>query len=179
VLKRMQRRVNRAATEALLGRLRTSIPGLVMRTTFITGFPGETRGQFEELLDFARTWQFERVGVFTYSFEPDTPSARLDGHLPEEEKAARRDELMLLQQGIAHDHARRQVGLVCDVIVDRRSEERDDVWVGRTKADAPDVDCLAYVTDPAGSNRSLAGRIMPVEVVAASGYDLAGVPAEE
>ncbi|MBM4022548.1 MAG: 30S ribosomal protein S12 methylthiotransferase RimO, partial [Planctomycetes bacterium] len=168
VLKRMQRRVNRAATEALLGRLRTSIPGLVMRTTFITGFPGETRGQFEELLDFARTWQFERVGVFTYSFEPDTPSARLDGHLPEEEKAARRDELMLLQQGIAHDHARRQVGLVCDVIVDRRSEERDDVWVGRTKADAPDVDCLAYVTDPAGSNRSLAGRIMPVEVVAAS-----------
>ena len=179
VLKRMQRRVNRAATEELLGKLRTAIPELVLRTTFITGFPGETRPQFEELLEFTRQWRFERVGVFTYSFEPDTPSARLDGHLPEEEKAARRDELMLLQQGIAHDHARRQVGRVRDVIIDRQSGERPDVWIGRSQADAPDVDCLVYVTDPeARPGRSLAGRILPVEIVAASGYDLAGVPAE-
>ena len=178
VLKRMQRRVNRAATEELLGKLRGAIPDLVLRTTFITGFPGETRPQFDELLEFTRQWRFERVGVFTYSFEPDTPSARLDGHLPEEEKAARRDELMLLQQEIAHDHARRQVGRVCDVIIDRQSEEREDVWLGRSKADAPDIDCTVYVTDPEGPGRSLAGRILPVEVVAASGYDLAGVPAE-
>ena len=177
VLKRMQRRVNRAATEELLGKLRTAMPDLVLRTTFITGFPGETRSQFEELLDFTRQWRFERVGVFTYSFEPDTPSARLDGHLPEEEKAARRDELMALQQGIAHDHARRQVGRVLDVIIDRQSDERDDVWLGRTQADAPDIDCLAYVTDPEASpGRSLAGRILPVEIVASAGYDLAGVP---
>jgi ribosomal protein S12 methylthiotransferase len=179
VLKRMQRRVNRAATEELLGKLRGAIPDLVLRTTFITGFPGETRPQFDELLEFTRQWRFERVGVFTYSFEPDTPSARLDGHLPEEEKAARRDALMELQQGIAHDHARRQVGRVCDVIIDRQSDEREDVWLGRSKADAPDIDCTVYVTDPdARPGRSLAGRILPVEVVAASGYDLAGVPAE-
>ncbi|MFM8415647.1 MAG: 30S ribosomal protein S12 methylthiotransferase RimO [Planctomycetota bacterium] len=177
VLKRMQRRVNRAATEELLGKLRTAMPDLVLRTTFITGFPGETRPQFEELLDFTRQWRFERVGVFTYSFEPDTPSARLDGHMPEEEKAARRDELMALQQGIAHDHARRQVGRVLDVIIDRQSDEREDVWLGRTKGDAPDIDCLAYVTDPdARPGRSLAGRILPVEIVASAGYDLAGVP---
>jgi ribosomal protein S12 methylthiotransferase len=179
VLKRMQRRVNRAATEELLGKLRGAMPDLVLRTTFITGFPGETREQFEELLDFAQQWRFERVGVFTYSLEHDTPSARLDGHLPEEEKAVRRDELMALQQSIAHDHARRQVGRVLDAIIDRPSDERDDVWLGRTKADAPDIDCLVYVTDPdARPDRSLAGRILPVEVVAAAGYDLAGVPAE-
>jgi ribosomal protein S12 methylthiotransferase len=179
VLKRMQRRVNRAATEELLGKLRGAMPHLVLRTTFITGFPGETREQFEELLEFARHWRFERVGVFPYSLEHDTPSARLDGHMPEEEKAARRDELMALQQGIAHDHARRQVGRVLDVIVDRQSDERDDVWLGRTKADAPDIDCLVYVTDPdPRPGRSLAGRILPVEIVAAAGYDLAGVPAE-
>ncbi len=180
VLKRMQRRVNRAATEELLGKLRGAMPDLVLRTTFITGFPGETREQFEELLDFTRQWRFERVGVFTYSLEHDTPSARLDSHLPEEEKAARRDELMRVQQEIAHDHARRQVGRVLDAIIDRQSDERDDVWLGRTKADAPDIDCLVYVTDPdARPGRSLAGRILPVEVVAAAGYDLAAVPNQE
>jgi ribosomal protein S12 methylthiotransferase len=179
VLKRMQRRVNRAATEELLGKLRERIPDLVLRTTFITGFPGETREQFGELVDFVRRWRFERVGVFTYSLEADTPAARLDGHLPEEEKAARRDELMAVQQGIAHEHARRQVGKVCDVIVDRQSEDREDVWIARTKSDAPDIDCLAYVTAPGTSSAApLTGRILPVEIVAASGYDVAAVTAE-
>jgi len=98
-------RVKRAATEELLTKLRDRIDDLVLRTTFITGFPGETREQFDELLAFVDRWQFERLGVFPYSFEPDTPSAKLDGHLPEEEKQARRDELMALQQGIAHAHA--------------------------------------------------------------------------
>jgi ribosomal protein S12 methylthiotransferase len=178
VLKRMQRRVNRAATEDLLGSLRESIPDLVLRTTFITGFPGETRGQFEELLDFVRRWRFERLGVFAYSLEHDTPAARLDGHLPEAERMARRDELMAVQQGIAHEHARRQVGRTLDVIIDGPSGERDDVWLGRSKADAPDIDCTVYVTAPGtGPGRSLTGRIVPVEIVAAAGYDLAGIVA--
>jgi ribosomal protein S12 methylthiotransferase len=176
VLKRMQRRVNRAATEELLEKLRARIPDLVLRTTFITGFPGETREQFAELVAFARRWRFERVGVFTYSLEPDTPAARLDGHLPEEEKTARRDELMRAQQAIAHDHARRQVGRILDVIVDRPSGEREDVWIGRTKCDAPDIDCVVYVTAPGTSAaRPLTGRIVPVEIVASTGYDLAGI----
>lgn len=180
VLKRMQRRVNRGATEELLGKLRGAIPELVLRTTFITGFPGETRAQFEELVEFVRTWQFERVGVFTYSLETDTPSAKLDGHMPEEEKAARRDELMEVQQGIAHDHARRQVGQVRRTIIDGPSGERDDVWLGRTTADAPDIDCSVYVTAPGtGPGRSLTGQIMPVEIVAAAGYDLAGFAAAD
>ncbi|MFM9057855.1 MAG: 30S ribosomal protein S12 methylthiotransferase RimO [Planctomycetaceae bacterium] len=179
VLQRMQRRVNRAATEELLDKLRGRISDLVLRTTFITGFPGETDAQFAEMVDFVRRWRFERVGVFTYSLEPDTPAARLDGHLPEEVKAARRDELMRVQQGIAHEHARRQVGRTLDVIVDRRSEERPDVWIARTKADAPDIDCVAWVTAPGSeTGRPLAGRIIPVEVVAAAGYDVAAVPVE-
>jgi len=179
VLKRMQRRVTRASTERLLDSLRTRIPGLVLRTTFITGFPGETEAQFGELLDFTRRWRFERVGVFTYSLEPDTPAARLDGHLPEEVKAERRDRLMALQQGIAHDHARSQVGRIVRCIVDGPSGERDDVWIARSTADAPDIDCLVYVTaQGSGPDAPLTGRILPVEIVAASGYDLAGVPAD-
>jgi ribosomal protein S12 methylthiotransferase len=177
VLKRMQRRVSRAATEELLGKLRDRIPDLVLRTTFITGFPGETDGQFAEVVEFVRRWRFERVGVFTYSLEPDTPAARLDGHLAEDVKTARRDELMRVQQAIAHDHARRQVGRTLDAIVDRRSGERPDVWIARTKGDAPDIDCMVWITAPGSERgRPLTGRIVPVEVVAASGYDLAAVP---
>jgi ribosomal protein S12 methylthiotransferase len=177
VLKRMQRRVAKQPTEALLEKLRARIPNLVLRTTFITGFPGETREQFEEMLDFVRRWRFERAGVFTYSLEPDTPAAKLDGHMDEAEKVARRDELMREQQKIAHEHSRAQVGKVLDVIVDRQSEEREDVWIGRTYADAPDIDCVVYVTAPGSSAKQpLTGKIIPVEIVASSGYDLAGVP---
>jgi len=180
VLKRMQRRVARAPTEALLEKLRGNIPDLVLRTTFITGFPGETRAQFEELVGFVKQWKFERAGVFTYSLEPDTPAAKLDGHMDDAEKNARRDELMLVQQGIAHEHARRQVGRIVRTIVDGPSGEREDVWLGRTTGDAPDIDCTVWIT-AAGSSleKPLTGQILPVEIVAAAGYDLAGVPAED
>jgi ribosomal protein S12 methylthiotransferase len=177
VLKRMQRRVSKAPTEELLAKLRDRIPGLVLRTTLITGFPGETEEQFQELVEFVRRWRFERLGVFTYSLEPDTPAAKLDGHLPDEVKQRRRDAVMREQQAIAHAHARGQVGRIVDVIIDRQSDEREDVWIGRSRADAPDIDCVVYVT-AAGSSaaRPLTGRIIPVEIVASSGYDLAGVP---
>jgi len=178
VLKRMQRRVAKQPTEELLATLRERIPGLVLRTTFITGFPGETDAQFDELVAFVRRWRFERLGVFTYSLEPDTPAAKLDGHLPDDVKQRRRDALMREQQKIAHEHSRGQVGKVVDVIIDRQSDEREDVWIGRTQADAPDIDCVVYVTAPGTSaGRPLTGRIVPVEIVASSGYDLAGVPA--
>ncbi|MFM7836368.1 MAG: radical SAM protein, partial [Planctomycetaceae bacterium] len=103
VLKRMQRRVNGEQTRDLIGRLRERIPNVVLRTTFITGFPGETDEQFEELRKFVEEVRFERLGVFTYSLEPGTPAVRLDGHLPEDVKEARRDELMALQQEIAFE----------------------------------------------------------------------------
>jgi ribosomal protein S12 methylthiotransferase len=173
----MQRRVAKQPTEELLAKLRSRIPNLVLRTTFIAGFPGETREQFEEMVAFVQKWKFERAGVFTYSLEPDTPAAKLDGHMDDAEKVARRDELMRVQQTIAHDHSRRQIGRVLDVIIDRQSAEREDVWIGRSQADAPDIDCVVYVTAPGSSAaQPLTGRIVPVEIVASSGYDLAGVP---
>src|SRR5437868_6631553 len=115
MLKRMQRRVNRAATEELIARLRAAIPKLTLRTTFIVGFPGETEAEFAELCDFVRTARFERAGVFPYSFEPGTPATKLDGHMPEEAKMKRRDRLMEIQQEVALAWSREQVGKEIEV----------------------------------------------------------------
>jgi ribosomal protein S12 methylthiotransferase len=170
MLRRMQRRVNRAATEDLLGRLRAAIPGLTLRTTFIVGFPGETAAEFEELVEFVRQTRFERAGVFTYSYEPDTPATRLDGHLPEEVKQERRHRLMEAQQEIALDWAARQVGRQIEVLVDGPDPEVPNHALARGHADAPDIDCLVRV-----KGKGLrAGDLVTVKVTAADGYDLVG-----
>lgn len=118
MLKRMNRRHTRAETEAIIGRLRAAIPGLVLRTTFIVGFPGETEAEFEELLDYVQATRFERLGAFPYSFEPDTPAARLPGHLPDEVRLERRDRLMAAQQPIAFAFNEARVGQLMDVLID-------------------------------------------------------------
>jgi ribosomal protein S12 methylthiotransferase len=170
MLRRMQRRVSRAETEELLGKLRSRIPGLVMRTTFITGFPGETDEQFGELVDFVREQRFERLGVFTYSFEPDTPAARLPEHVPDEVKLERQARLMGVQQKIAFAWNKRQIGRQLDVILDGPVPGESNAWVGRSYADAPDVDGIVYVTGDA----LRAGAIVPCEIVASRKYDLIG-----
>ena len=135
----------------------------MLRTTFITGFPGETDEQFAELVDFVRQQRFERLGVFTYSFEPDTPAARLPDHLPDEVKEVRRDELMAraagnrfrVERGPGGPAARRAAR-------SGRCPGRTGAWIGRTYADAPDVDSVVYV-----SGKGLrAGQFVPCEVVA-------------
>ncbi len=171
MLRRMQRRVARAETEELLAKLRASIPNLVMRTTFITGFPGETDEQFQELVDFAGQQRFERMGVFTYSFEPDTPAARLPDHLDEATKESRRAALMAVQQRIAFQWNESQIGRRVDVLLDRPVPGEKNAWIGRSHADAPDVDSVTYVT----GRKLSAGRIVPCEIVASSEYDLVGV----
>jgi len=175
MLRRMQRRVNRHETESLLEKLRSRIPDLVLRTTFITGFPGETDADFDELVDFVREQRFERLGVFTYSFEPDTPAARLPDHLPEDIKAERRDRLMEVQQEIAFERNDAQVGRQFDVILDAAVPDEKNAWIGRSYADAPDVDGVVYVT----GQRLSAGAIVPCEVVARSGYDLVAVAVDQ
>jgi ribosomal protein S12 methylthiotransferase len=175
MLRRMARRVTRAETEELLARLRSRIKGLALRTTFITGFPGETDDDFAELVEFVEKHRFERMGVFTYSFEPDTPAANLPDHVPEELKAQRQQQLMELQQRISFEWNERQVGQTVDVILDQPVPGERNVFVGRSAADAPDVDGLVFVT---GDRQKLrAGDIVPVEIVASQEYDLVGVAA--
>jgi ribosomal protein S12 methylthiotransferase len=170
VLRRMQRRVRRAEVEELLEKLRGAIPGLVLRTTFITGFPGETEGEFEELCDFVRAARFERAGVFPYSLEPGTPAERLDGHLPEEVKQARRGRLMAVQQEVALAWSAAQVGRQIEVIVDGPDPEIPNHSLARGHADAPDIDCLVRV-----KGKGLRpGDLVRVKVTAADGYDLVG-----
>jgi ribosomal protein S12 methylthiotransferase len=169
VLRRMQRRVNRAATEELLAKLRRAIPRLALRTTFIVGFPGETEAEFEELLTFVKATRFERAGVFPYSFEPGTPATRLDGHLPEEVKQERRDRLMEAQQEVAFGWTREQVGKELDVMVDGPDPEMPNHVLARSYADAPDIDGVVRV-----KGKGLrAGDLVRVKVTAADGYDLA------
>jgi ribosomal protein S12 methylthiotransferase len=168
MLKRMNRRHDRAQTEAILGRLRGAIPGLVLRTTFLVGFPGETAEEFEELREFVAGARFERMGVFTYSFEADTPSAKLPGHLPDEVKSERRDQLMATQQPIAFAFNRAMVGKTLDVLIDGPAPGGEGVWIGRTYADAPDVDGVVIVdgedVEP--------GDLVACAIVGADGYDL-------
>lgn len=169
VLKRMQRRVNSEQTRELVGKLRERVPNLVMRTTFIAGFPGETQEQFEELRDFVKETRFERMGVFTYSVEPGTPATKLDGHLPEDLKEARRDELMELQQQIAFEHADSLIGYELDIMIDDQVEE--GVYIGRSFADAPEIDSNVFVS---AENLEI-GSLVPVEIVRREDYDLIGV----
>ncbi len=175
MLKRMQRRVNRAETELLLEQLRAGIPDLVMRTTFITGFPGETDEQFDELFDFVREQKFERLGVFTYSLEPDTPAAKLPDHVPEDVMNGRRDRLMAEQQSLVFNWNDGQIGRQMDVIIDSAIEGQPDAWIGRSYADAPDVDGVVYVT---GQGLSL-GSLVPCEIVSRQDYDLIGAACGE
>jgi len=170
VLRRMVRRVDRSATEKLLAKLRKAIPNLAMRTTFIAGFPGETEAEFEELREFLTEAKFERCGVFPYSLEPGTPAAKLDGHMPEDVKAARVASLMEVQQGVAFAFSQAQVGKELEAIIDGPDPEFANHFQGRTHADSPDIDCAIRVK---GKNLR-SGDIVRVKVTAADDYDLAG-----
>ncbi|MCY2975891.1 MAG: 30S ribosomal protein S12 methylthiotransferase RimO [Planctomycetota bacterium] len=173
MLKRMSRRVNRAQIEDFVHKLRVGIPNLAMRTTMITGFPGETDEQFEELEDFVSQMKFERLGVFTYSLEHDTPAAKLPDHLPERVKNERRKRLMAIQQQNAFEWCSSQVGTTMDILIDKPFDVDKNVWIGRSYADAPDVDSSVFVTGQAGAVIN-EGDIIPVEIVAFKDYDLVG-----
>ncbi len=168
ILKRMIRRVDRAATEALLQRLRAQWPDLAIRTTFIVGFPGETDAEFEELKQFVADFRFERVGVFPYSREPGTPAEKLDGHLPEDVKQARVQALMQVQQEVAFAWAAAQVGQEHPVLIDGPDPEFPQHFRGRTYADAPEIDCEVRIK---GKNLH-PGDFVRAKITAADGYDL-------
>jgi ribosomal protein S12 methylthiotransferase len=168
LLKRMARRVTRRETEELIDRLRSRIESLALRTTLITGFPGERSQEFEELLEFVEHQRFENLGVFTYSQEEGTPAARLPEHLSEQTKSDRRDRLMQAQQRIAFERNESRVGSQVDVLLDAPVPDEPNAWIGRTASEAPDIDGVVYV-----SGKGLeAGTFVKSEIVAAHGYDL-------
>ncbi len=172
MLKMMNRRHTREETETIISRLRKEMPGLVMRTTFIVGFPGETDAEFEELLRYVSETRFERLGVFPYSYEPDTPAAKLPGHIADEVKAERRERVMAAQQPNSLAFNESLVGKTLDVLIDGPSDKGEDLWQGRTYADAPDVDGITYVQaadlEP--------GDIVSCEIVGCDAYDTAARP---
>ncbi len=170
VLKAMHRRVTRQQTESLLGRLRDRIPGVHIRTTLIAGFPGESDAEHEELVDFVRGFEFDALGVFPYSLEPETPAGRMAWQIPERVKKDRVDELMVAQQEVAFGLADEQVGRKFRVLVD--GPPVDGLAPARHAGQAPVVDSVTYVED----RDVRAGAFVDVRCTRRQGYDLVAVP---
>lgn len=170
VLKKMGRKTNRRELEATIAKIRELVPGITLRTTLISGFPGETQEDHQLLLSFVREQGFDRLGVFAYSQEEDTPAAAMEGQLEEEVKEARRDEIMAAQQEIAFHKAQEKIAQTVTVLVEGVIPE-DGVYIGRTQGDAPDVDGYLFFSS---SHELISGDMVRVLVTDAKGYDLVG-----
>ncbi len=166
----MQRRHTKAEAYALVERLRSKVPGLALRTTLLTGYPGETERDFAELEQFVRDVRFERLGVFAYSEEEGTYSAQhLRDDVPEEVKRERAERIMAVQNEIARENNLRRVGVVERTVIDSR---QGDFYVGRSQYDSPEVDQEILI--PAAGRRLLRGRFYDVRITSAADYDLYG-----
>ena len=170
VLKRMGRRTDQAELRAIIGKLREKIPDICLRTTLISGFPGETQEDFEELYRFVNEMEFDRLGVFPYSQEEDTPAATMEDQVPQEVKEFRRDELMELQQAIAFDKAEDMVGRILTVMIEGKVAD-EETYVARTYRDAPNVDGYLFVNTSANL---MTGDFVKVLVTDSNEYDLIG-----
>lgn len=170
ILKRMGRRTSKEQLIEIIGKLRKEIPDIALRTTLITGFPGETEEQHEELMDFVDEMEFDRLGVFTYSAEEDTPAASMDGQIEESVKEDRQAELMELQQDIAFDLAEDMIGQEVLVLIEGKVAD-ENAYVGRTYKDAPNVDGLIFVNT---DEELMSGDFARVKVTGALEYDLIG-----
>lgn len=170
ILRRMGRRTTEAELRGMIGRLREKIPDICLRTTLISGFPGETKEDFENLYNFVDEMEFDRLGVFTYSQEEDTPAAAMPEQIADKIKEARRGELMELQQEIAFEKAKDMVGRVLTVIIEGKVAD-EETYVGRTYRDAPNVDGYLFVNTTANL---MTGDFVKVLVTDANEYDLIG-----
>ena len=170
ILKRMGRRTSKEQLIEIIEKLRKEIPDIALRTTLITGFPGETEEQHEELMDFVDEMEFDRLGVFTYSPEEDTPAAEMDGQIEENVKEERQAELMELQQDIAFDLAEDMIGREVLVMIEGKVAD-ENAYVGRTYKDAPNVDGLIFVNT---DEELMSGDFAKVKVTGALEYDLIG-----
>ena len=175
VLKRMGRRTTKEDLIAIVTTLRQEIPDIILRTTLITGFPGETKEQHEEMMDFIDEMEFDRLGVFTYSQEEDTPAASMPDQIDEETKLDWQEELMELQQEIAFDKAQDMVGRIVTAMVEGKVAD-ENAYVARTYGDAPNVDGLLFInTDEV----LMSGDFVRARITGAAEYDLIGEIADE
>lgn len=179
LLKSMKRNIQREKQRELIARIR-AIEDMVLRTTFIVGYPGETDEEFQELYDWVKEVEFDRVGVFTYSPEEGTAAFELGDDVPAEVKEARRNALMELQQSISLAKNKAWVGQTTQVIVDGVSEEHELVFEGRHYGQAPDIDGVTYLSFDFGGEMPRPGDILEVQITEATEYDLIGtvIPAE-
>lgn len=168
VLKRMNRRTNEKSVRELIAKLKSA--GMTVRTTFICGFPGETKEQFEKLRQFVKDTEFDYAGFFAYSREEGTPADKLDGHLPERTREKRAEELKKLQEKIIEKHNASLVGKTVKVIYDDIDYDRQS-FVGRTQSQAPDIDNVVYFTS---EDEVKIGNFYDVEIVGSTGVDLVG-----
>ncbi|AGA69623.1 SSU ribosomal protein S12P methylthiotransferase [Desulfitobacterium dichloroeliminans LMG P-21439] len=169
VLHEMNRRGTVEEAEELILKLRRELPDIRLRTTMITGFPGETDEEFKAVLDFAQRIRFDRLGAFAYSQEESTPAAKREDQIPEDIRAQRRDELMKLQLDIAYQQQQRWVGQTLKVLIEE--ELSDGRWAGRSEGDAPEIDGLVYIHSPIPLE---IGVFVQVKVTEADSYDLMG-----
>ena len=175
ILKRMGRRTSKQELIDIVGKLRKEIPDIVLRTTLITGFPGEKEEDHEELKEFVDEMEFDRLGVFTYSPEENTPAAEMADQVPEEVKEERRDELMELQQEISYDRGQDRIGQELLVMIEGKVAD-ESAYIGRTYGDAPKVDGYIFVQT---GELLMTGDFAKVRVTGALEYDLIGVLSDE
>jgi ribosomal protein S12 methylthiotransferase len=174
VLKLMKRGGNRQSLERLIERVRKRVPGIAVRTTFITGFPGETEDDFAELMSFVKNVEFDRVGVFTYSDEEGTPAFELPNKVPHRVAAKRRTSLMKEQSRISKRNNKKRVGEVVRVLFEGESKESELLWQGRMETQAPDIDGCVLINDVPDGVIPAEGEFVNVEITAAHEYDLIG-----
>ncbi|MBN2898406.1 MAG: 30S ribosomal protein S12 methylthiotransferase RimO, partial [Clostridia bacterium] len=170
VLKRMNRRTSQAQIREVVEKLRAACPDIAIRTTIIVGFPGETEEEYNELVEFVKEMQFEKLGVFAYSLEEDTAAAQMDGHLEEDVKESRKNQLLGIQQGISESICYAKVGSTVKVLIEEVVPD-EPIYIGRSEHDAPEIDGVVYVhTD----KELTIGSIYEVTVTDALEYDLIG-----
>lgn len=168
MLKAMKRQITREEMETLIAAIREQVPGICIRTTLITGFPGETREDVEELKDFLKRMRFDRVGIFTYSHEENTTAHDLEDNIPAEEKEARAQEIMEVQQEISLEKNQEKLGQIFKVIVDKKEAGR---YLGRTEFDSVEVDNEVVINT---SEKLVPGQFVQVKITKAYDYDLEG-----
>ena len=170
ILREMNRRGTIEEAETLIGKLRSAMPDITVRTTMITGFPGESEQEFQTLVDFIKRVQFDRLGVFAYSQEENTPAGQREDQILPEIREQRRERIMQLQQEISLERQQRWVGRVVRVLLEEK--QADGRWMGRTEGDAPEIDGQVYITRSETSNQ--AGDLVKVRIREADSYDLIG-----